>query len=65
MTRKEHERRMLGLVGQLPTTWLDSLLTGPTAVLGKPPYDCPDIERLLRAVKARVQRASVAEGHER
>lgn len=38
----------------VPNSWLDPLLTGPKAVLGKPPYDCRDIERLLNAVRERV-----------
>ena len=44
--------RLLALV---PTNWVDSLLTGPTAVLGTPPYDCEDVERLLRAVRKRLE----------
>lgn len=40
----------------VPTSWLDPLLTGPEAVLnGNGPWGCPDIERLLRAVKKRVE----------
>jgi hypothetical protein len=45
----------------IPTSWLDSLLTGPNAVLpsgGR--FDCGDIERLLSAVKDRLA-ALVAE----
>jgi hypothetical protein len=37
----------------IPMTWLDPLLTGPDAVIGKPPYGCPDIERLLNALRQR------------
>ena len=37
----------------IPNTWLDPLLSGPNAVLGKPPYDCGDIERLLNALTER------------
>ena len=40
---------------QVPTSWLDPLLSGPTAVIGQPPYDCRDIERLLRAITARLE----------
>ena len=40
-----------------PTNWCDDLLTGPGAVIGKPPYDCRDIERILLAVHARVIKA--------
>jgi hypothetical protein len=42
-------------VACVPTTWLDPLLTGPDAVIGKPPYGCPDIERLLSAIRSRVE----------
>ena len=37
----------------IPTNWLDPLLTGPDAVIGKPPYNCKDIERLLNALQLR------------
>jgi hypothetical protein len=43
---------------EVPHTWLDPLLTGPSAVIGNPPYTCEDIERLLNAVKERVRQAS-------
>jgi len=57
MTRaKMIARRMVRLV---PANWLDPLLTGPKAVIGKPPYYCPDIERLLNAVKERLRKAGV------
>lgn len=38
----------------VPTSWLDPLLTGRDAAIGKPPYDGLDIERLLRAVSDRI-----------
>lgn len=38
----------------IPTSWLDSLLTGPDAVVGKPPFGCPDVEALLNAIKNRI-----------
>lgn len=39
---------------KIPTTWLDPLLSGPNAVLqGSGPWGCPDIERLLKAIKER------------
>ena len=38
----------------IPTSWLDPLLTGPEAVIGDPPYDCRDIERLLNAIRKRM-----------
>lgn len=43
----------------IPTSWLDSLLTGSSAVVGKPPYSGSDIEILLRAVKKRVADAAL------
>jgi hypothetical protein len=39
----------------VPTSWLDPLLTGPRAVIGRPPFNCPDIERLLHAVAAEIR----------
>lgn len=44
-------------IARVPTNWLDPLLTGPNAVISGPPFDCQDIERLLKAVKERVIRA--------
>lgn len=41
----------------VPTTWLDPLLTGPKAVVGAPPYNCKDIERLLWHVAERIKTA--------
>lgn len=38
----------------VPTTWLDDLLTGPTSVGGEPPFGCPQVEAILRGVKARI-----------
>ncbi len=43
------------LLNSMPTTWLDPLLTGKDAVINKPPYDCQDIERLLLAIKGRME----------
>lgn len=42
------------ILDAIPHTWLDELLTGPRAVIGRPPYNGHDIERLLSAVKDRV-----------
>ena len=51
------------VIDAVPTSWLDSLLTGPEAVLPKGRYDYngKDIERLLRAVKKRVADTITAE----
>ena len=40
---------------EVPTTWLDNLLTGKEAVIGQPPYNCKDIQNLLLAVKKRIE----------
>jgi hypothetical protein len=46
--------RLRAFAEKVPTSWLDPLLTGPTAIIGKPPYNCRDIEKLLRAIAARL-----------
>ena len=38
----------------VPTSWLDPLLSGREAVIGRPPYNCKDIEILLSAIKKRI-----------
>jgi hypothetical protein len=44
------------LLAAMPTNWCDPLLTGKNAVIKQPPYDCKDIERLLQALKKRLER---------
>lgn len=39
----------------IPTSWLDPLLTGKTAIVGNPPYNCHEIEILLSAIRERVK----------
>lgn len=39
---------------QIPTNWLDDLLTGKDG-LGQPPYYCPNIERLLSKLAERLR----------
>lgn len=53
--QKARSKRDTAILEAIPATWLDSLLTGPDAVVAKSPYDCPDIERLLQAIRERVQ----------
>ena len=47
----------------VPTNWLDPLLSGPSRVVGDPPYESgqsvQDIERLLRSVQARIRAIKV------
>ena len=54
--RSGYEKAKADAVAAIPTTWLDDLLTGPKAVLngnaGK--WGCPDIEKLLRAIRDRI-----------
>lgn len=47
------------VLAAIPTNWVDSLLTGPNAAIGNQPYGCPDIEALLRAVKARLEKLAI------
>jgi len=65
-TRKKSKRNPLAdaashIAAAVPTNWLDSILTGPKAVVGKPPWGCPDVERILWAVRERVTAAALAE----
>lgn len=53
--RRSEKQKMRAMVEAVPTTWLDPLLTGPAAVVGKPPYSCPDIEALFIALRKRLQ----------
>jgi hypothetical protein len=48
----------------IPTNWLDPLLTGPNAVIGEPPYTGLDIERLLQAIKKRIEHPTPGDGHD-
>ncbi len=54
---KSEDQRCEHLIGCVPTSWLDDLLTGPNAVLkGKGgTWGCPDIERLLNAIRERMR----------
>jgi hypothetical protein len=47
-------REMMKPSDLIPVNWLDPLLTGPQSCLGKPPYSCLDIERLLNRLRERV-----------
>lgn len=44
--------------------WCDPMLTGPNSALGKYPWGCPDIERLLGMVSAQI-RALTREAEDR
>lgn len=56
---KAERRRLLKIMANaVPRTWLDSMLTGPDAVIGSPPYGCPDIEKVCKAIKKRLDAAS-------
>jgi hypothetical protein len=60
--RADERERCARLV---PTSWLDPLLTGPRAVIGKPPYNCADIERLLSAVASAIRAGNDAVSQEK
>lgn len=53
------QRRVLSRV---PDSWLHPLLTGPDAVVGKPPFTCQDVERLLLKIRKSIKRAFAEEG---
>jgi hypothetical protein len=48
------EEAMEEAAKQVPTSWLDPLLTGPGG-MGRPPYRGHDIERLLRRIAAAIR----------
>jgi hypothetical protein len=51
------------LLACVPDTWLDPLLTGPTAVVRSDgAFTCPDIEALCKAIRARLT-AVLSERH--
>lgn len=43
------------LLACIPSTWCDPMLTGTQRVIGDPPYDCRDIDRVLLAIRYRVE----------
>lgn len=59
MKSKTRQARVSGtldpVLACIPTNWLDPMLTGPQRVIGDPPYDCRDIERVLLAVRYRIE----------
>ena len=42
----------------IPTNWCDDMLSGPASkrLLGEQPWGCPEIERLLREIRYRINR---------
>lgn len=53
--------RLVGrLLDDIPTNWLDPLLTGPDAALSRDAgkWGCPDIERLLLKIKERMSKTA-------
>lgn len=49
---------------EVPTNWLDPLLTGERSVLGPPPWGGNAVERLLRSVQARIRARTTEETHD-
>lgn len=54
--RVVRERIVRECAEQVPTTWLDNLLTGPNAVLkgNGGTWGCPEIEAVCKGIKARI-----------
>lgn len=50
------ESRLRLCVAAVPTTWLDDILTGPNAVIREQPWGCPEVERILSAVRKRIEK---------
>ena len=46
---------------EVPTTWLDPMLTGPDAI-GSPPFGGTQIEQLCRRIAGRIRSLAGAEG---
>ncbi len=44
----------------VPYNWLDGLLTGDKAVIGKPPYTGRDIENVCLGIRQRIEKACAA-----
>ena len=67
MQRVVRERIVRKCAEQVPTTWLDDLLTGPNAVLkgNGGTWGCPEIEALLKAIKSRILALSNEKGQPR
>jgi len=67
-TTKQKTARTCSCADLVPDSWLDAILTGPQKALHGTggTWGCPDIERLMRAVKDRITRANNTMGpHER
>ena len=43
------------LLACMPNNWCDPMLTGPQRVIGDPPYECRDIERVLLGIRFRIE----------
>ena len=51
-TRQATNRALIKAAACVPSTWISPLLSGEKAVIGKYPWGCPDIERLLNRIRA-------------
>lgn len=43
------------VLAAIPSNWLDPMLTGPDCDLGRPPYNCKDVEFLFIALRTRLE----------
>lgn len=62
--RVVRERIVRECAEQVPTTWLDNLLTGPNAVLkgNGGTWGCPEIEAVCKGIKSRILALSNEKG---
>jgi hypothetical protein len=54
--------RLAKCADAVPTSWLDDILTGPNAVIGEQPWGCPEVERILSAVRKRLAALAASAG---
>jgi hypothetical protein len=55
LAERKGEEMRAAVIDCIPSSWLDPLLTGASAVIHK--FSCPEIEALLNGVKARISAA--------
>ena len=58
LARSQLQQVVSSLIAQVPNTWLDARLTGPTAVIGKPPFTCQDIQNLCERIRKDMEKAA-------
>lgn len=63
VVREQREAQKEVDIAAIPSNWIDPILTGPESALGgrAGAWGCPDIERLLNAVRERIRAATIEE----